>query len=152
MRRTALLPCLRARCVVRAALRCAPLLAPCWILRAHTDAVPNQPFLQPATTLATHTTPTTKQVAVEAHREARLGLAPAPAPPPPAPPPRPLPPLPGARGPTDVFGQAHPPSAVEQIACMRCGRKVAAGRFAPHLEKCLGGGRQSSRQRRAAAG
>jgi SAGA-associated factor 11 len=55
-------------------------------------------------------------------------------------------PVPGARGPTDVFGQTHPPSAMEQITCMKCGRKVAAGRFAPHLEKCLGGGRQSSRQ------
>ncbi|KAI8473745.1 MAG: hypothetical protein J3K34DRAFT_409818 [Monoraphidium minutum] len=83
-------------------------------------------------------------VAVEAHREAKLGLAPDPAPQP-QPPPRPLDPQPGARGPTDVFGQTHPPSALDQITCMKCGRKVAAGRFAPHLEKCLGGGRQSSR-------
>lgn len=82
---------------------------------------------------------------MEAHREAKLGLAPPP-PPPAPPPPRPLDPVPGARGPTDVFGQTHPPSAMEQITCMKCGRKVAAGRFAPHLEKCLGGGRQSSRQ------
>jgi hypothetical protein len=89
--------------------------------------------------------PAPAQVAVEAHREAKLGLAPGP-PPPQAAAPRPLDPLPGARGPTDVFGQTHPPSAMEQITCMKCGRKVAAGRFAPHLEKCLGGGRQSSRQ------
>lgn len=84
------------------------------------------------------------QVAVEAHREAKLGLAPPPLPAP-SPHPPPLAPQPGARGPTDAFGQSHPPSALEQITCMRCGRKVAAGRFAPHLEKCLGGGRQSSR-------
>lgn len=32
-----------------------------------------------------------------------------------------------------------------QVACPSCGRKVAAGRFAPHLEKCMGRGRQASR-------
>jgi hypothetical protein len=96
--------------------------------------------------------PSPAQVAVEAHREAKLGLAPAP-PPAPRPPPLPLDPAPGARGGTDVFGQAHPGTAAELITCMKCGRKVSAGRFAPHLEKCLGGGRQSSRQamRRGAA-
>lgn len=130
----------RTRCASFATPSCAPSCAPsCTRNTAHSQL--------------THQSckPNMQQVAVEAHREARLGLAPPP-PPPAPPPPQPLPPLPGARGPTDVFGQAHPPSALEQIACMRCGRKVAAGRFAPHLEKCLGGGRQSSRQRRAAHG
>eukprot|EP00193_Tetraselmis_chui_P004165 CAMPEP_0177752730 /NCGR_PEP_ID=MMETSP0491_2-20121128/1073_1 /TAXON_ID=63592 /ORGANISM="Tetraselmis chuii, Strain PLY429" /LENGTH=167 /DNA_ID=CAMNT_0019267949 /DNA_START=135 /DNA_END=638 /DNA_ORIENTATION=- len=41
----------------------------------------------------------------------------------------------------DVFGQQHPPVASELVECMNCGRKVVAGRFAPHLEKCLGKGR-----------
>ena len=32
-----------------------------------------------------------------------------------------------------------------QVSCPNCNRKVAAGRFAPHLEKCMGRGRQASR-------
>lgn len=94
-------------------------------------------------------------VAVEAHREARttrtLGVAP------------PTPPLPAASGPepaatagagkatVDVFGQSHPPVATDQIVCAHCGRPLAAGRYAPHLEKCIGKGRAASRgaQRRA---
>uniref|UniRef100_A0A7N0RGA3 SAGA-associated factor 11 n=1 Tax=Kalanchoe fedtschenkoi TaxID=63787 RepID=A0A7N0RGA3_KALFE len=35
----------------------------------------------------------------------------------------------------DIFGQTHPPVANELFDCMNCGRSVAAGRFAPHLEK-----------------
>ena len=31
------------------------------------------------------------------------------------------------------------------VACPRCARRVAVSRFAPHLEKCLGGGRQAGR-------
>ena len=31
------------------------------------------------------------------------------------------------------------------IECARCGRKSAATKYAPHLEKCMGLGRQSSR-------
>lgn len=46
----------------------------------------------------------------------------------------------------DVFGNVVPPIALDQVACPSCGRKVAAGRFAPHLEKCMGRGRQASRQ------
>ena len=49
-----------------------------------------------------------------------------------------------AAGP-DLFGQVHPAVATEAVECTSCGRKVAAGRFAPHLEKCLGQGRQASR-------
>ena len=45
----------------------------------------------------------------------------------------------------DVFGRVHPAVATEAVECTSCGRKVAAGRFAPHLEKCLGQGRQASR-------
>jgi SAGA-associated factor 11 len=45
----------------------------------------------------------------------------------------------------DVFGQAHNAIALEVVECLNCGRKLAAGRYAPHLEKCLGRGRTSAR-------
>lgn len=38
----------------------------------------------------------------------------------------------------DVFGHRHPPVAADVIDCYNCGRPVAAGRFAPHLHKCMG--------------
>lgn len=38
----------------------------------------------------------------------------------------------------DIFGQTHPPVASEIFDCMNCGRSIVAGRFAPHLEKCMG--------------
>lgn len=38
----------------------------------------------------------------------------------------------------DIFGQTHPPVANEIFECMNCGRSIMAGRFAPHLEKCMG--------------
>lgn len=38
----------------------------------------------------------------------------------------------------DIFGQTHPPIANEIFECMNCGRSIMAGRFAPHLEKCMG--------------
>jgi len=38
----------------------------------------------------------------------------------------------------DIFGQTHPTVANEIFECMNCGRSIAAGRFAPHLEKCMG--------------
>lgn len=38
----------------------------------------------------------------------------------------------------DIFGQTHPPVANEILECMNCGRSIMAGRFAPHLEKCMG--------------
>lgn len=38
----------------------------------------------------------------------------------------------------DIFGQTHPAIAEEIIECMNCSRSVVAGRFAPHLEKCMG--------------
>ncbi|XP_042411388.1 SAGA-associated factor 11-like isoform X1 [Zingiber officinale] len=43
----------------------------------------------------------------------------------------------------DIFGQTHPPIASETFNCMNCGRPVTAGRFAPHLEKCMGKGRKA---------
>uniref|UniRef100_A0A6N2L5F2 SAGA-associated factor 11 n=1 Tax=Salix viminalis TaxID=40686 RepID=A0A6N2L5F2_SALVM len=38
----------------------------------------------------------------------------------------------------DIFGQTHPTVANEVFDCMNCGRPIVAGRFAPHLEKCMG--------------
>ncbi|KAK9677919.1 hypothetical protein RND81_11G176000 [Saponaria officinalis] len=43
----------------------------------------------------------------------------------------------------DIFGQTHPAIANEVFDCMNCGRSIAAGRFAPHLEKCMGKGRKA---------
>lgn len=43
----------------------------------------------------------------------------------------------------DIFGQSHPPVANEIFDCMNCGRSIVAGRFAPHLEKCMGKGRKA---------
>ncbi|KAJ1376447.1 SAGA complex, Sgf11 subunit [Sesbania bispinosa] len=43
----------------------------------------------------------------------------------------------------DIFGQTHPPVATEIFECMNCRRPIAAGRFAPHLEKCMGKGRKA---------
>ncbi|GJM88321.1 hypothetical protein PR202_ga04371 [Eleusine coracana subsp. coracana] len=44
----------------------------------------------------------------------------------------------GGKGGVDVFGQTHPAIAADVVECMNCGRPVVAGRFAPHLEKCMG--------------
>ncbi|KAL1332534.1 hypothetical protein HN51_061320 [Arachis hypogaea] len=43
----------------------------------------------------------------------------------------------------DIFGQSHPSVASEIFECMNCGRSIMAGRFAPHLEKCMGKGRKA---------
>lgn len=43
----------------------------------------------------------------------------------------------------DIFGQTHPAIASEIFDCMNCGRPIVAGRFAPHLEKCMGKGRNA---------
>lgn len=43
----------------------------------------------------------------------------------------------------DIFGQTHPAIAGEIFNCMNCGRPIVAGRFAPHLEKCMGKGRNT---------
>ncbi|CAB4014182.1 ataxin-7 3, partial [Paramuricea clavata] len=44
----------------------------------------------------------------------------------------------------DVFGYGPGKRPMECI-CPNCGRNMAASRFAPHLEKCMGMGRNSSR-------
>jgi hypothetical protein len=38
----------------------------------------------------------------------------------------------------DVFGLSHPTIAQDIFDCMNCGHPIVAGRFAPHLEKCMG--------------
>lgn len=45
---------------------------------------------------------------------------------------------------TDIFGQANIKKA-QECSCPSCNRPLSASRFAPHLEKCLGMGRNSSR-------
>ncbi|KAJ1259601.1 hypothetical protein BS78_10G168200 [Paspalum vaginatum] len=49
----------------------------------------------------------------------------------------------GSKGGVDVFGETHPAIAADVVECMNCGRPVVAGRFAPHLEKCMGKGRKA---------
>lgn len=44
----------------------------------------------------------------------------------------------------DIFGQL-PMKKQHECVCPNCGRNLAASRFAPHLEKCMGMGRNSSR-------
>ncbi|CAM6033203.1 unnamed protein product [Sphagnum compactum] len=43
----------------------------------------------------------------------------------------------------DVFGLSHPTIAQDIFDCMNCGHPIVAGRFAPHLEKCMGKGRKA---------
>jgi hypothetical protein len=45
----------------------------------------------------------------------------------------------GSKGAVDMFGNEIEPVAKDVVACMNCGRRVAAGRFASHLNKCLNG-------------
>ncbi|XP_054276018.1 SAGA-associated factor 11 homolog [Macrosteles quadrilineatus] len=45
---------------------------------------------------------------------------------------------------TDIFGQPYIKKA-QECCCPSCNRQLSASRFAPHLEKCLGMGRNSSR-------
>lgn len=54
-------------------------------------------------------------------------------------------PLPGRAPGLDIFGQAHPSTATELVTCQHCKRQTAAGKFAPHLQKCLGKDRAASR-------
>ena len=50
----------------------------------------------------------------------------------------------GGKGAVDIFGNQVQPVALDQVSCPNCGRPMAAGRFAPHLEKCMGRGRHGS--------
>ncbi|MCJ8739187.1 hypothetical protein PDJAM_G00044320 [Pangasius djambal] len=45
----------------------------------------------------------------------------------------------------DIFGQVYNQCKNKECVCPNCNRSIAASRFAPHLEKCLGMGRNSSR-------
>lgn len=45
----------------------------------------------------------------------------------------------------DVYGQSIKSAPSEVFECINCKRQVNASRFAPHLEKCMGQGRNSSR-------
>nr|XP_023646979.1 ataxin-7-like protein 3 isoform X2 [Paramormyrops kingsleyae] len=45
----------------------------------------------------------------------------------------------------DIFGQVYNQWKNKECVCPNCERGIAASRFAPHLEKCLGMGRNSSR-------
>ncbi|NWR58531.1 AT7L3 protein, partial [Bucorvus abyssinicus] len=45
----------------------------------------------------------------------------------------------------DIFGQVYNQWKNKECVCPNCSRSIAASRFAPHLEKCLGMGRNSSR-------
>lgn len=46
----------------------------------------------------------------------------------------------------DIFGNCYAANNLPSYECVNCHKMVAAGRYAPHLEKCLGlAGRQSSR-------
>lgn len=54
----------------------------------------------------------------------------------------------------DIFGQVYNQWKNKECECPNCKRLIAASRFAPHLEKCLGMGRNSSRiaNRRSVSG
>lgn len=45
----------------------------------------------------------------------------------------------------DLFGRIACQAPTATATCAACGRSVAAARYAPHLEKCMGLGRSSSR-------
>lgn len=45
----------------------------------------------------------------------------------------------------DIFGQVFNQWKNKECVCPNCARSIAASRFAPHLEKCMGMGRNSSR-------
>ncbi|KTW30654.1 hypothetical protein T552_00369 [Pneumocystis carinii B80] len=47
---------------------------------------------------------------------------------------------------SDIFGKPYQtPITAPYYSCTICGREIAAGRYVPHLEKCLGSGRLSNR-------
>ncbi len=53
----------------------------------------------------------------------------------------------------DCFGQplmsAAGDKSTENIMCPNCGQKTGAARFAPHLQRCMGGGRNATTTRRS---
>ena len=50
-----------------------------------------------------------------------------------------------ARPAADAFGCSPPALPNEELSCPHCKRAVGAARFAPHLQNCLGKGRNSQR-------
>ncbi|EMR11471.1 hypothetical protein PNEG_00486 [Pneumocystis murina B123] len=47
---------------------------------------------------------------------------------------------------SDIFGKPYQtPVTAPYYSCTICSREIAAGRYVPHLEKCLGSGRLSNR-------
>jgi SAGA-associated factor 11 len=52
----------------------------------------------------------------------------------------------------DIYGQRVDKSASESFPCNNCQQVVVASRYAPHLEKCMGMGRNSSRLARRYVG
>ncbi|KAK3266662.1 hypothetical protein CYMTET_24738 [Cymbomonas tetramitiformis] len=58
----------------------------------------------------------------------------------------------GQKNDRDFFGQQLQRMQVEMIDCVHCHRQVPPTRFAPHLEKCLGKGRNASRLARRPQG
>ncbi len=53
----------------------------------------------------------------------------------------------------DCFGQplmsAAGDKSTENVMCPNCGQKTGAARFAPHLQRCMGGGRNATATRRS---
>lgn len=45
------------------------------------------------------------------------------------------------RATVDVFGVSTTSLPIDHVSCPNCARRVAASRFAPHLDKCMGRGR-----------
>ncbi|KAF5744489.1 ataxin-7-like protein 3 isoform X2 [Tripterygium wilfordii] len=43
----------------------------------------------------------------------------------------------------DIFGNDNSAVSNEVFKCMKCGKPTAVGKFAPHLENCMGKGRKS---------
>ncbi|KNC71463.1 hypothetical protein SARC_15998, partial [Sphaeroforma arctica JP610] len=48
----------------------------------------------------------------------------------------------------DIYGQKQEKNAADWVRCKNCNQSVNSSRFAPHLEKCMGMGRNASRQAR----
>mmetsp|Transcript_49106 Transcript_49106/g.59243 ORF Transcript_49106/g.59243 Transcript_49106/m.59243 type:complete len:229 (-) Transcript_49106:179-865(-) len=55
-----------------------------------------------------------------------------------------LPPPPAG---ADVWGRIPPKEPIRSAKCQLCGKSISALRFAPHLDKCMGIGTRSSRDR-----
>ncbi|KAL6767772.1 SAGA-associated factor 11-like protein [Auxenochlorella protothecoides] len=49
--------------------------------------------------------------------------------------------VPPGRVSVDVFGVPASSLPIDPVSCPNCARRVAASRFAPHLDKCMGRGR-----------